>query len=140
MISKEDWKWFGHAAHLIVGQDCRFHLATEVGTFLISTVGEYLPDSQVRETLAISRGIKLTGRGDARQSDYMEKIGYEEVGYGRKYETMVFAIESYCIKNDCNCGIPIPLNWSELDPRGYNSAKDATVGHRKICLKYAKKP
>lgn len=40
-VSREEWEWFGTAAHLIVGQDCRFHMATIIGPWLISTVGEW---------------------------------------------------------------------------------------------------
>lgn len=42
MIAKRDWKWYGQAAHLIVGQWCRFHMATEIGPWLVSTVGAYV--------------------------------------------------------------------------------------------------
>lgn len=42
-VEPKDWKWYGSASHLIVGNDCRFHLATKVGPWLVSTVGEYLP-------------------------------------------------------------------------------------------------
>src|SRR5919106_127620 len=42
-------KWFGHAAHFICGRWCRFHLATQVGDYLVSTVGEYWPEHDVRE-------------------------------------------------------------------------------------------
>ena len=84
-----------HPAHLIVSRDCRFHLATfipgaRVCGVIISTVGEWLPDSEVREITARCRGVQLEGRGDARLADYMAKIGFQEIGAGRTYETMVF--------------------------------------------------
>jgi hypothetical protein len=129
-----EWKWFGNAGHLIVGQDCRFHLCTQVGSWLVSTVGEYLPDSPVREILAESRGIQLEGRGDDRRYDWMRKAGYEEIGYGRKYETMVFRAGSPC---DCGCGMPTPDDWGDVDMDGYNDAPAATAGHMALCEKYA---
>jgi hypothetical protein len=74
-----------HAAHLCVGADCRFYMATCVGHYIVSTIGEYIPDAPVREMLAECRGIKLEGQGDARFYDWLQKCGYEEVGPGRKY-------------------------------------------------------
>jgi hypothetical protein len=47
-------RWFGHAGHFICAEWCRFHLCTQVGPYLISTVGEYVPDAPVREILAQS--------------------------------------------------------------------------------------
>jgi hypothetical protein len=41
-IPVHNWKWFGSAAHFICGRWCRFHLATQVGRYLISTVGEFV--------------------------------------------------------------------------------------------------
>ena len=55
MINKADWEWYGNAGHFICGHSCRFHLCTKVGSYLISTVGEYVPDSFVRAILKESR-------------------------------------------------------------------------------------
>ena len=65
MSDRSDWTWMPHAGHLIVGQDCRFRLNTEVGGWIVSTVGEYR-------------------RGDS------ENI---EIGADRTFETMVFPSE-----------------------------------------------
>lgn len=62
-MNKAEWVWMPHAAHLIVGQDCRFHLATKVGDYVISTVGEWRPDGSDK---------------------------FMEIGLDRMYETMVF--------------------------------------------------
>lgn len=131
-----EWRWFGQAAHLIVGQDCRFHLATQVGPWLVSTVGEYLPDSRVRDILAESRGKPLVGRGDARRADWMEKFGYEEIGCDRLYETMVFRAGKPCERDDCGCGLP-DIDGQELDFDGYNDAGSAARGHYAMCEKWA---
>lgn len=140
MVERSEWKWFGHAAHLIVGSDCRFHLATAInGEYLVSTVGEYVPGSQVREVLAETRGIKLEGRGDAREADYMDKIGFEDIGAGRKYETLVFRFSRVCDELECGCGAPLPDDWSELDANGYNDAGSATRGHYEMCERWAQK-
>lgn len=134
-MKRENWVWMPHPGHLIVGQDCRFHLSTYVGRFLVSTVGEYLPDSGTREILAKSRGIVLEGIGDYRRADYMKKIGYETIGYERLYETMVFK----AIKHKGNCCDWRQESGSELDFEGYNESKEATKGHMKMCLKWSKK-
>ena len=139
MESREQWEWYGVAAHLIVGRNCRFHLATIVGEYLISTVGQYVPDSDVREALAQTRGVTLRGWGDERERSWMEQVGYEEIGAGRTYETMVFKVDAAdrCAKSGCNCGMPQVSEWSEKDSDGYNDAGAATRGHLLMCEKWA---
>jgi hypothetical protein len=136
-IPKSEWQWFGKPGHFICAYDCRFHMCTKVGDYLVSTVGEYLPDESIREIKAQQRGFVLEGRGDMRRADYMEKVGYEEIGYARKYETMVFKTDgTSCDSEDCNCGVPgiIP---TELEMGAYNDAGAATTGHLAICEKVA---
>jgi hypothetical protein len=119
-----------------VAQDCRFHLATLVGKYLVSTVGEYLPDEGGREIHAQSKGIVLTGRGDERRYDFLKRVGFVEVGCDRKYETMVFRAGETCARPGCNCGLP-EIDGSEVDFAGYNVAGDAAAGHLRLCRKYA---
>ena len=132
------WEHFGHAAHFICGHNCRFHLATLVGKFLVSTVGELVPDESSREIYARSKGVALKGRGDERLYSFLKKHGFVELGYQRTYETMVFKAGKPCIAKHCHCGLPA-IDGSELDFAGYNNAKAATDGHRKLCLKWSKK-
>lgn len=136
-IPKSEWQWFGDPGHLIVGHDCRFHLCTQVGPWLVSTVGKYLPDEGVREIEAKHRGIELQGRGYYRRADYMNKIGYQTVGLDRLYETMVFRAGQPCDAEGCHCGMPTPDDFGELDMDGYNSAGEATRGHMAMCGKWA---
>lgn len=140
MIPKSDWKWFGSAAHLIVGNECRFHLATQVGPWLVSTVGEWVPDESVREIFARSNGVTLEGIGDARLADYMRKVGFKEIGYERTYETMVFRLGPKPEECSCGCGLPKPAEYAELDTNGYNDAKSATAGHLAMCETWAATP
>lgn len=133
MISKDEWVWMPHAGHFILGDQCQFRLNTRIGKFIISTVGEYLPDSHVREVYAKSRGIELEGIGDARESDYLKKIGYEEIGSGRKYETMVFKAK----KSERKCCPWEMESASELDSKAYNEPNAAYEGHLRMCEKYA---
>ena len=44
MIPRSQWRWDGHAGHLIISAKCRFHLNTRIGDYRISTVGDYFPD------------------------------------------------------------------------------------------------
>jgi hypothetical protein len=138
-VPKAEWRWFGNAGHFICAEWCRFHLCTQVGEYLVSTVGEYVPDEGVREIIAQSRGIVLKGRGDERRTDYMRKIGFEEIGCDRLYETMVFRAGKPCSSAACGCGLPA-IDGSELDSLSYNTAKAATAGHVELCEKWATRP
>ena len=75
MIPESEWVWMGHPAHFCDAANCGFRLATKVGAFIISTVGEYYPGG----------------------SPEMQPIGFN-----RYFETYVFrvgeVIECGCIK------------------------------------------
>ena len=139
----ETWEWFGSAGHLIVGQDCRFHLATLVGPWWVSTVGEWLPDSGSWDIYADRKGgIPIGLRGDERRNWFLKNVGSVEIGAGRKYETMVFRAdpEHRCEQEECNCGQPDVLEWGEIDSDGYNERGDAQRGHYAMCKRWAAKP
>ena len=143
--ARSDWRWFGNSGHLIVGRDCRFHLATLVGPWWVSTVGEYLPDIAVREITAEVRGIAVPEgiRGDAAESWWLKNVGYEPIGGGKDslYETMVFRAGPPCMEDDCGqCGAPYPTEWDELDGVRYVTAGEATRGHEAMCEKWAERP
>lgn len=129
----KDWIFQPHAGHFICGKDCKFFLNTHVNGYIISTVGEFLPDSRIREIFAISRNITIEGKGDSWDRDYMKKIGYEEIGCGRKYETMVF--KAKYVENSC-CSWQ-PENFDDIDFRGYNDPVEARKGHYELCEKYS---
>lgn len=137
MIPPSEWRWYGWAGHFIGWRDCRFHLCTQIGDYLVSTVGAYLPDSRVRDVLAPIRGIALEGQGDDRETDWMRKVGYEKIGVDRTYETMVFRVSGdVCQHDDCGCGLPeiIP---TELGFEGYLHPGEATRGHHAMCARVA---
>lgn len=50
-ISESEWKWYGYGGHLCVSSFCAYHLATRIGGFLISTIGDYRPRGKERETI-----------------------------------------------------------------------------------------
>ncbi len=135
----DSWRWFGHVGHLCVGHWCRFHLTTHVGHYLVSTLGEYVPDEQVRNMLAQIRGIQIEGRGDARLYDWLQKCGFEEIGYDRVYESMVFPAGKPCHTRGCGCGLPEILH-PEADFAGYLTPAAATLGHYELCKKWANEP
>lgn len=143
-IQPKDWKWFGNAGHLIVATDCRFHLCTQVGKYLVPTVGQYWPTRSSREIhaqihdpawLAKHRHLK----GDSFDAGYMKRFGYETVGCDRLFETRVFHAGPPCSAKDCGCGLPFPADWSEIDFAPYNDAGAATSGHMAMCRKWAEK-
>ena len=132
---KNNWTWYGNAGHFICAQWCEFHLCTKVGNYLVSTVGQYMPPESSREIIARSRGVELDGRGDARLADYLKKIGYEDIGFERKFETMVFRAGERCAEPTCNCGMP-RIDGSALECSGYNTAGEAAAGHLELCNKF----
>lgn len=105
---------------------------------MVSTVGELWQDRAVREIHAQVRDpewlvMNVHLKGDDFDHAYMQKFGYQEIGYDRKYETMVFEITG----EECQCGCGLPkIVPSELDSSSYNDAKAATEGHEKICRKW----
>lgn len=131
MTTKAEWIFMPHPGHFIGSFDCRFHLNTYVNGFIVSTVGEYFPDEPVREILAETRGIKLRGFGDDRKHSYMQKIGYEDIGFDRKYETMVFKAQKG--STTCCPYVAVHDGNGELAMRGYRSADDAYQGHLALC-------
>ena len=140
-ITKDKWIWMPHPAHFICASDCKFFMATKVGKYIISTVGEMFPDAPIREIYAETRNIVLEGKGDARRADYMKKIGYDEIGVGRKYETMVFkAVRSIKKGKDACKACPFQIeSGNNIDGNGYNEPDKAYEGHLKLCNKYANK-
>ena len=118
MIPAEEWVWDGHAAHLIVGPRCQFHLATRVGDYQISTVGEYMPE-RARET----DGARLGGK------EYAE---FKSIGLGRLFETFVF----HCSGD----GFGRPEEFLEVDSLSANDHDTATRNHMDLCRKWAVLP
>lgn len=144
LYPRDTWQWFGTAGHLIVGHDCRFHLCTQVGPWLVSTVGQYWPERPVREIhaqvhapawLAANRHRK----GDDFDRAYMQRFGYAEIGGDRTYETMVFRACKPCTAEGCACGLP-EIDGSEVAAAGYNDAGSATAGHLEMCERFAAVP
>ena len=116
MLPTSEWKWYGTAAHFICSARCKFHLATLVGKYIISTVGEYIaPDNR------------------------MESNDYYPIGAGnnRLYETMVFRWGGETC--NCGCGLPVPADWREIDAAYYADARSATAGHMGMCRAYAER-
>lgn len=137
-MSEKDWIWMPHPGHFICSRDCKFHMTTKVGRYIVSTVGELLFDAPVREIMAHSRGVKLVERGDARIAEYMKKIGYEDIGAGRKYETMVFRAMKGPKGNEDGCCPYRMRNGQEMDFAGYNDPTSAFKGHYAMCKKWDK--
>lgn len=107
--SGKDWKWYGYAGHFIGGKSCAYHLATRIGDYLISTVGDYRPRGQ----------------------DHAEPIG---AGEDALFETMVFP----CAGEE-ETGDPIVTDWGSIDGERYAKSIDAERGHYRYCHMYAAK-
>ena len=118
----DQWEWYGNAGHFICGRWCRFHLCTKIGPFVVSTVGEYVHPMR-------SKGSEMT------ESLWLADNQWgEEIGSGRKFETMVFRHDGASCQ--CGCGLP-NHDGHDLDSRGYNTPADARAGHMAMCEKYA---
>jgi hypothetical protein len=133
-MNKADWIWMPHPAHFIGGRDCQFHLSTLVGDYIVSTVGEYHPDKEVRAIHAKVSGVVIEGRGDEWDYNFFKRFGYMDIGRDRKYETMVFRAKP---SEERCCPFAIDLDGGETDFAGYNSAEDATKGHNELCVKWS---
>lgn len=112
-IPVNKWKWFGLAGHFIGASHCRFHMCTQVGKYLISSVGNYYPNEGKRNTIG--------------------------AGNDAFFETYVFKAGVPCDEKGCNCGMPDLADASELD----GSCRAATAGearanHMRLCRKYAR--
>lgn len=107
-IPESEWLWDGHARHLIVSNSCRFHLATRVGDYIVSTVGEYV-------------GPHPDGKG--------EYALFETIGAGRLFETFVFHAHGD--------GFGEPDTYSEIDSLSANDHDAATENHMRLCHEYA---
>ena len=126
MSKCSEWRWFGHSGHFICGMWCRFHLMTLVGDYIVSTVGEFVHPRH-------SAGSEQT------EAEWWKKnMPGEDIGAGRKYETMVFLAGEPCNAEGCSCGLP-RISGAELDFGGYNTAGDATQGHMGLCKKWARR-
>ena len=125
MKSKHE-TWMPHAGHFICGNDCQFHINTHVNGYIISTVGEYVPDSAIREI----RGRQTALIGDAEKYDY----GFKEIGVGRTYETMVFKAKKS--KNRC-CPYEM-VSGDDIDFSGFNDPGKAYLGHLRMVSKWKK--
>lgn len=66
-IPRGKWIWYGSPGHFILSHRCVFHLLTEIGKYMVSTVG-----------------------------DMWEEEEMKDVWPGAKYETMVFKISERC--------------------------------------------
>ena len=114
-IHEFEWRWYGSPGHFICAYRCRFHLCTQVGPWLVSTVGEMLPVGMSKPTADME---------------------YEDIGSDRRYETMVFRAGRPCIAPDCACGQP-EIDGMDVEAAGYNDRAAANAGHMAMCRKYA---
>jgi hypothetical protein len=115
VIDPKDWIWMGHPAHFICADDCRFRLATKIGRFIVSTVGQMYYS-------------EATAKALGRDPTMPVKIGCD-----RLFETMVFPASD--VAEECGCFRPSDLG--EIDYAPANDAKTATANHMALCFKYA---
>lgn len=131
-----------HPAHLIVSNDCQFHLATYLPSgWIVSTVGEYFPSRISREIHAKIFDPKWHRannhlKGDVYDAAYFRRFGFSEIGAARTYETMVFRAMEMPANGCSACPYAIE-SGDNRDFEGYNNARDAYRGHERLCKKWA---
>lgn len=112
-ISESEWSWFGYPQHFIGAANCRFRMATMVGRWLISTVGDYHPH----------------------QNNLLEPpttLGCDKDGL---FETYVFPCDGV---DGCGC-CPRITELSEVFGQRCATATEAQRQHIEICKLYADK-
>ena len=116
-----EWTWYGQAKHFIGAANCDFHLATQIGDVIISTVGGYRPFlSYTKQTLL------------ALDIDPEDAYKYQDIGHNRKHETMTFKAKiAECDCCDWEADTSNILDWYDE----YNDARSARIGHMEICKK-----
>ena len=114
VIPEQKWKWFGHAGHFCAADSCRFHLCTQVGRYLISTVGDCYLNSASGERVTLGAG----------------KDSF--------FETYVFRVQpgKRCIDSSCGCGQP-NIDLCEIEGVRVATARKATAQHISACRRYA---
>lgn len=109
-MSESDWKWFGYPGHFCAAQSCMFRMCTQVGDYLISTVGDYRPPhKEERQTIG--------------------------AGSDAYFETYVFKAGKPCEIEGCGCGLPA-IDLHEIDGERAATAGEATTKHYEYCRKY----
>lgn len=131
------WQQLGYPAHFCGGNECRFHISTKIGKWIVSTVGDYRP----YEKIPTDKFEKLSG--DMRANALLnskwknkKQDDIESIGVDRFYETMVFRAK----KAKCGC-CQWAIEVGKEHPNsfgGYNTAMEATKGHNRICSKIDK--
>ena len=125
MITQDKWKWWGFAGHFVCGNWCRFHLCTEIGEYVVSTVGKLVYPSD--------------SGSESQEHDFLTKHpNGREIGWSRFYETMVFRFNKRCDAPECMCGAPL-IDPTDLDFEGYYTPAEANAGHLRMCERWAEK-
>jgi hypothetical protein len=157
---KSDWIWMPHVGHFILGHQCRFHLNTYVNGYIVSTVGELWPDVEVRRIYLKTRRMWpqldfndegmlfekksftpeqidqiLDLKGDEFDRFYLKHFGYEQIGLGRLYESMVFIAKPQD-EPEYSCCPWVMKCPEDVDFEGYNAPQDAYDGHIMLCEKW----
>ena len=143
-MEKAKWVWMPHPGHFIGSKNCKFHLNTYVGKYIVSTIGEYWTERRCREIHAEIHDKQWFDENRHRMGDdfdhaYFEKFGWEEIGCDRTYETMVFKAGKADRVEDLMCCPYEVSNHDELDFDGYKTATEAYKGHLRLCDKWSKK-
>lgn len=110
-VPQEDWVWCGYPLHFVGGKNCRFHLGTRIGDYIVSTVGDYHPSSAHWDAPA-------------------EPIG---AGADSLYETYIFRCAGEGTHGEGE------IDPTEIEGHRFATSEEACAAHLRYCLKYAKR-
>lgn len=140
-MARQDWVWMPCAGHFICARYCRYHLNTYVNGYIVSTIGEYCPDRDIRRmNVEVHNSshpedqFDLSLMGDVFDYEYQKKFGFESFdAFGDSfYETLVFKAQK--IQEESCCPYQV-TDWSELDGLRYEKGHEAYNGHLQFCEK-----
>lgn len=137
-MGKENWTWMPHVDS-IIGDDCQFRLCTYVNGYLITTIGEYLPERNILKSIHPLDNKLQTLKGDEFDRYFLSKYGYEKIAMGHLYQTQVFIAQKRVEEEDQCCTHHRVKGEYCIESNGYAYAVSATVGHMNLCLEYDKK-
>lgn len=101
--------------HFIASNRCAWGRTTLCDHYFVSSVGGYRP----------------YGDGE-----------FVEIGYGRLYETYVFAWDgrTVCEIQGCGCGLPKPDSWGNIDGLPANTREECERNHATMVEKWRHAP
>lgn len=105
----------GCPGHFIAVSSCRWRRHTQVGSYRVSSVGDYYPGGEDGKRQAIGAGPASF------------------------FETYVFRTVGKAVEGSEGCGCVEVAAWSEIEGIRWATAGEAQAGHEAMVKKYARR-